>query len=148
MSRFANLAMAAALALGAWLPGSSVAADLQVYREVDPGICGEKKVRGTIAVRFRYQVLHVPNLPDVEILSFRNIRQNRYEPATERWPISRRYCAAQVHLSDGRSRPIWYLIEGDMGYASIGDNVEFCVSGFDRWMVYNGGCRVLRALEP
>ena len=28
-------------------------------------------------------------------------------------------------------------------FASIGDNVEFCVSGFDRWMVYNGRCRVL-----
>ena len=31
-----------------------------------------------------------------------------------------------------------------MGFASIGDNVEFCVAGFDRWMVYNGRCRVLR----
>ena len=35
-------------------------------------------------------------------------------------------------------------IEEGMGFASIGDNVEFCVSGFDRWMVYNGRCRVLR----
>jgi hypothetical protein len=25
-----------------------------------------------------------------------------------------------------------------------GSNVEFCVSGFDRWMDYNGVCRVLR----
>ena len=31
-----------------------------------------------------------------------------------------------------------------MGFVGIGDNVEFCVSGFDRWMVYNGRCRVLR----
>ena len=31
-----------------------------------------------------------------------------------------------------------------MGFASIGDGVEFCVSGFDRWNVYNSGCRVLR----
>ena len=47
-------------------------------------------------------------------------------------------------LSDGRKRSLWYLIEYGMGLASIGDNVEFCVSGFDRWLVYNGGCRVLR----
>jgi hypothetical protein len=31
-----------------------------------------------------------------------------------------------------------------MGFAGMGDNVEFCVSGFDRWYVYNGRCRVLR----
>jgi hypothetical protein len=36
------------------------------------------------------------------------------------------------------------LIEGRMGFAGIGENVEFCVSGFDRWLVYNGRCRVLQ----
>ena len=59
-------------------------------------------------------------------------------------PIGRRYCGATVILSDGHDRDIWYLIEEGMGFASIGDNVEFCVSGFDRWYVYNGRCRVLR----
>jgi capsid protein len=49
-----------------------------------------------------------------------------------------------VVQSDGADRDIWYLIEEGMGFASIGDNVEFCVSGFDRWYVYNGRCRVLR----
>ena len=52
--------------------------------------------------------------------------------------------ARTVILSDGDARDIWYLIEEGQGYASIGDNVEFCVSGFDRWYVYNGRCRVLR----
>ena len=42
------------------------------------------------------------------------------------------------------SREVWYLIEGHMGFVGIGENVEFCVSGFDRWYVYNGRCRVLR----
>ena len=63
---------------------------------------------------------------------------------SDNWPIGRRYCGATVALSDGHDRDIWYLIEEGQGFASIGDNVEFCVSGFDRWMVYNGRCRVLR----
>ncbi len=31
-----------------------------------------------------------------------------------------------------------------MGYAGVGNNVEFCVTGFDRWYVYSGRCRILR----
>ena len=57
--------------------------------------------------------------------------------------------------SDSSSRNVWYLIEEGMGFATLaagfvlanethGSNVEFCVSGFDRWFVYNGSCRVLR----
>ena len=97
-----------------------------------------------IADRFRYQAFNVHHLPDVRITELRDIHEHRYLPYSEDWPIARRYCGATVDLSDGRSRTIWYLIEDGMGLAGMGDNVEFCVSGFDRWMVYNGRCRVLR----
>ena len=83
-------------------------------------------------------------MPDVDIADLREIHEHRYLPYGEDWPIARRYCGATADLSDGRSRTIWYLIEDGMGFAGIGDNVEFCVSGFDRWMVYNGRCRILR----
>jgi hypothetical protein len=86
----------------------------------------------------------VPHLPDVGIVDFQRIHEHRYLPYGEDQPIARRYCGATAQLSDGGSRTIWYLIEDGMGLAGIGDNVEFCVSGFDRWMVYNGRCRVLR----
>jgi hypothetical protein len=85
----------------------------------------------------------VPHLPDVDIVEFRKIHQHRYYPYAEDSPIARRYCGATAVLSDGRKRDVWYLIEDGMGFVGIGDNVEFCVSGFDRWMVYNGRCRVL-----
>ena len=98
----------------------------------------------TISKRFDHQVKNVPHLPDVVDHDFRRIHQHRYLPAYEDRPIGRRYCGATVDLSDGHSRDIWYLIEEGHGFASIGDNVEFCVAGFDRWMVYNGRCRVLR----
>jgi capsid protein len=147
MKRLASLALTALVAAGAavFADGKVVAADLSigVYAE-DPGICGQAWVLNTISRRFDYQVRHVPNLPDVSIIDFHRIHQNGYLPAQERWPIGRRYCGATVALSDGDHRAIWYLIEEGQGFASIGDNVEFCVAGFDRWMVYNGQCRVLR----
>ncbi|QIA24241.1 hypothetical protein [Mesorhizobium sp. AA22] len=150
MTRFAQSALAALIALCTPLGASlavtqaAMAADLAVYTEEDSGVCGEAWVLNKIISRFSYQVRHVPNLPDVEITDFQGIHQHRYLPANETWPIGRRYCGATVSLSDGHARTIWYLIEEGQGFASIGDNVEFCVAGFDRWMVYNGRCRVLR----
>ncbi len=147
MNRTANVALSAMLAAASSMPvGRTFAADyIQPYQEAPgPGPCSDGWVLGTISSRFDYQVKHVPNLPQVSILEFHRIYQRRYEPASEDWPIPRVYCVAQVALSDGLSRDIWYLVEYGQGFASIGDNVEFCVAGFDRWMVYNGGCRVLR----
>lgn len=106
--------------------------------------CDDAGILSRIVLKFRHQVTHVPNLPDVDIVEFRKVHEHRNYVASEKWPIPRRYCGATADLSDGRSREVWYLIEGGMGFASLGDNVEFCVSGFDRWYVYNGRCRVLR----
>ncbi|ESY63326.1 MAG: hypothetical protein E5Y02_12170 [Mesorhizobium sp.] len=151
MTRFAKSALAALISLCTSLAAplgvtqAVQAADLVgVYPDDDGGVCGEPWVLNKITHRFSYQVHHVPHLPDVQITDFRRIHQHRYLPANDTWPIGRRYCGATVSLSDGRDRTIWYLIEEGQGFASIGDNVEFCVSGFDRWMVYNGRCRVLR----
>lgn len=150
MTRFARSALAALLALCApivaplGITHAANAADLSTYSDDDGGVCGQPWVLNKITSRFAYQVRHVPHLPDVAITEFRKIHQHRYLPADDTWPIGRRYCGATVDLSDGHSRTIWYLIEEGQGFASIGDNVEFCVSGFDRWMVYNGACRVLR----
>lgn len=145
MSRIAQFATAAFLAAGslAALPQPSLAADQVVYSEPGTSLCQDQRYLSKITDRFSYQVRHVPNLPAVAISDFNLIQQVRYEPVAERHPIARLYCKANASLSDGQQRPIWYLIEGRMGFAGIGDNVEFCVAGFDRWMVYNGACRVL-----
>ncbi|MEO5325531.1 hypothetical protein PV773_19675 [Mesorhizobium sp. CC13] len=147
MSRVASTILAVTLGAGAALlgTGAASAADLAVGADYgDPGICGNASVLNRITERFSYQVRHVPNLPDVAITDFQRVHEHRYLAADEDHPIARRYCGATVALSDGGSRDIWYLIEEGMGFASIGDNVEFCVAGFDRWYVYNGRCRVLR----
>jgi capsid protein len=108
------------------------------------GPCSEQRYLARISRGFDHQVRNVPNLPDVAITDFHDIHEHRYIPDDPDNPIARRYCGATVVLSDGNSRDLWYLIESRMGFAGMGDNVEFCVSGFDRWYVYNGRCRVLR----
>lgn len=106
--------------------------------------CDDPGILERIRHKFDYQVTHVPHLPDVSITSFSRVHQHRYLAAKETRPIARRYCGATARLSDGRKRYVWYLIENPMGYAGIGNNVEFCVNGSDRWYVYSGRCRVLR----
>lgn len=148
MNRFARMVCGALLATATMLSGLSVpqharAADF-ILDYAEPGICADQRFLGTIVSRFRHQVTHVPNLPNVDIVEFQRIYEKRYLVPSDYWPIGRRYCGATVILSDGHARPIWFLIEEGMGFAGIGDNVEFCVAGFDRWYVYNGHCRVLR----
>lgn len=145
MRRFVQLALAAGLSLAAALAASGTASASDRVAKA----CDDPAMLNRIVSKFRHQVKHVPHLPDVEIVDFRRIHQHRYRAFRDDAfprdrPIARRYCGATAVLSDGRKRTIWYLIEDRMGFASIGDGVEFCVSGFDRWKVYNGRCRVLR----
>lgn len=126
------------------LAGLSLWAASASAHDLAPRACRDDGVLSHITAKFRHQVRHVPHLPDVEIVDFRRVHERRYLPWRENRPIARRYCGATAVLSDGRRRTIWYLIEDGMGFAGIGDGVEFCVSGFDRWKVYNGRCRVVR----
>lgn len=153
MSRIASTFFAAIIGLGAaGLGTASVqAADLATTYSDYSGLCSNASVLNRITSRFSHQVRYVPNLPQVAITDFQRIYETRYQPSDEDHPIGRTYCGATVTLSDGRDRSIWYLVEEGMGFASIGNNVEFCVAGFDRWYVYNGGyrgdqvgCRILR----
>ncbi|MEK1887712.1 MAG: hypothetical protein AAAB35_09110 [Phyllobacterium sp.] len=107
--------------------------------------CGQAGVLNRIVNRFAYQVRHVPNLPQVGIHNFSDVRLTRYEPSREPElaAVARHYCKATAHLTDGGQRPVWYVVEDGMGFVGIGNNVEFCVLGFDRWHVYDGQCRTL-----
>lgn len=124
---------------------TSFAADLVIgVHARDPGVCGDTRVLDRIVKRFGHQVTHVPKLPQVGIHEFQAIRENRHLPALPNRPVDRRYCHANVVLTDGLRRDLWYLIEERMGFAGVGANVEFCIADFDRWNVYGGRCRVLR----
>lgn len=139
MRRTAQITVAACLAAMATAFSNVASAGDRIAKD-----CDDPAMLNRIVSKFRHQVKHVPHLPDVAITDFHRIHQHRYIPFSDKRPIARRYCGATALLSDGRKRTVWYLIEDRMGYAGIGDGVEFCVSGFDRWKVYNGRCRVLR----
>ncbi|MBI1620293.1 hypothetical protein [Aquamicrobium zhengzhouense] len=144
MTRLAKLLLASMLAVGGGSVSAS-AADMVAVHYSDPGICAQSAVLNRITNRFSYQVRHVPNLPQVSIVDFHGIGETRYLPQIKNVrPIDRRYCYAKAQLSNGLTHDVWYLIEKPMGFAGVGSNVEFCVSGFDRWHVYGGRCRTVR----
>lgn len=143
MVRIARLFLASMLALAGGI-STAMAADPVAVRFDDSGVCASDKVLGQISNRFAYQVRNVPHLPQVAIADFHTIREVRHLPRNAEHPIERLYCQARVALTDGHDRDVWYLIEWPMGFAGIGGNVEFCVSGFDRWYVYSGRCSTLR----
>jgi hypothetical protein len=144
MHRFAALALGAFAAVAGILASAGAASAGSFLSNLESRACEDPLILAKITDRFHHQTRNVPQLPFVDIVDFQQIHEHRYYPYSEDWPIARRYCGATAELSDGRSRTIWYLIEDGMGLAGMGDNVEFCVSGFDRWMVYNGRCRILR----
>lgn len=135
-----------ATALSSPLSMSSANAHEPYFKDRPSPECHDEKMLKRIVKRFRIQAEEVHHNPSLEILEIHDIHQYRYLPQDVHLsrPIARRYCQGHVHMSDGRNRSIWYLIEGGAGFASYSDNVEFCISGLDRWNVYNNSCRVLR----
>ena len=108
--------------------------------------CNEAGHLAAIERRFRIQAREVHHMPDLEIVSISDFREGRYLPIQEDIrSVERQYCRASAGLSDGSTRTLWYLIEYGEGFAgAFGDNVEFCLTGLDRWNAYDGYCRVLR----
>lgn len=109
----------------------------------DTRACDDPHILRSISERFVHQSYQV-NRNWMRIKAFDRVHEHRAEGKSEFSPVARRYCGATVTLSNGRNREVWYLIESNAGLAGLGNDVEFCVSGFDRWNVYNASCRVLR----
>ena len=106
-----------------------------------PG-CESPAVQSKIISRFNYAEAHT--WYDGVRISYIDRTIERPVRGYGQTPILRRYCKGRAYLENGRYRTIHYLIEGPMGLAGFGWNVEFCLSGHDRWRVYDGNCRVLR----
>jgi len=80
---------------------------------------------------------------DLEIVDFLNVREVAFRP----WvagAIPRRFCQADVIISDGAKRPVYYSIVEDGGFISASFGVEWCVVGLDRDWAYNPGCKMAR----
>jgi len=137
------LASTAALAVAMMIAGHANAWELKIW-DGEARVCDDLNILKKIERRFRHRVNNVPDLPGANIEEIDRIHQHSHLPALEDRPIARRYCHGTARLSDGREKKIRYLIENRQGFAGIDDNVEFCISGFDRWNVHNSHCRIPR----
>lgn len=145
MKKIASLSLALLMAAAGFSP--ALAADLYAKAPIVApaySVCNEHAVLSRIVSRFDYADRNLLGT-GLDIQDFSAIRLTRYEPKTEKQLIERHYCQAYANMSDNNARPVWYLIETDMGFAGIiGDNVEFCVSGLDPLKVYGANCSTLQ----
>lgn len=77
------------------------------------------------------------------ITAYGNIRETAFRP----WQsdnIPRRYCSADVMISDGKMRPVHFSIIEDGGFAGFGQGVEWCVVGLDRNWAFNPACKAAK----
>ncbi len=80
---------------------------------------------------------------NLQITGYGAIHETAFRP----WQsdnIPRRYCSAEVMVSDGKVRTVHYSIIEDGGFASFSQGVEWCVTGLDRNWAYNPACRAAR----
>ena len=94
---------------------------------------------GTITYQFQDKEKTFWN-SSLTITAYGQVREIAFRP-WESDNIPRRYCSADVMLSDGKQRTVHYSIIEDGGFAGFGQGVEWCVTGLDRDWAYNPNCR-------
>jgi hypothetical protein len=97
---------------------------------------------GTITSQFQEKESKFWN-SSLQITAYGQVHETAFRP----WQsdnIPRRYCSADVMISDGKIRTVHYSIIEDGGFASFGQGVEWCVTGLDRNWAYNPRCRAAR----
>ncbi|MFB2551161.1 hypothetical protein [Ensifer soli] len=125
----------------AGLAGGAEAADYASYETASA--CANTGVLTHITQRFDERALTYLKAP-IAIAEIRHMSLNRLELRDATHPVEREYCQATALTSDGQHRTLWYLIERNWGFAGMGENVEFCLSGLDPWHVYGAHCKSLR----
>ena len=104
--------------------------------------CADAHVLGRIADRFAWAEQNTWHRGFV-IASLTNARPGDH-PFFEPGLIKRNYCVADAAMTDGTTRPVFYAIEYGVGFASLGNYVDFCVLGLDPWHVHDEACRTVR----
>ncbi|CAN7460517.1 hypothetical protein LJR235_003001 [Pararhizobium sp. LjRoot235] len=133
------------LSLATALPGAVPAAAAEPSSRLDYSetACHNRAILGFITSDFGYRARHYLKA-DIAIAEIRDMGLNRLELRDETHPVEREYCFATAVTTDGERRALWYLIERGWGFAGIGSNIEFCLSGLDPWYVYGAQCASLR----
>jgi hypothetical protein len=135
----------AVLAMLVWT-GAAQAADLPgrvfVSGPLAAEACSDHSVLGGIMDRFAWAEAKTWHRGYV-IAAIENPRGSGH-PFYEPGLIRRDYCMADSIMTNGEFRTIYYAIEHGVGFASIGNYVDFCVLGLDPWRVHDGACRTVQ----
>ena len=104
--------------------------------------CADERALARIVERFAWAERNTWRR-GFEIAAIANPRPSGH-PFVEPGIVERTYCVADSVMTNGAPHPVYYAIEHGMGFASIGDYVDFCVLGLDPWRVHDGACRTVR----
>lgn len=104
--------------------------------------CGDPSLLGRIIERFSWAERNTWHRGYV-IGSIDNPRPSDH-PFYEPGIIKRDYCMADSVMTNGEARTIYFAIEYGVGFASLGNYVDFCVLGLDPWRVHDGACRTVQ----
>jgi hypothetical protein len=104
--------------------------------------CNDGDVTGLIASRFADRETNFWN-SSLTINGLSKIKQSGFRPNGSDL-IPRRYCTANVQLSNNKKHRLDYIIVEDAGIIGMNYGVEWCISGLDRNYAYDGGCRAAR----
>jgi hypothetical protein len=136
------LAAALPILLGSAASGADLSVAPAAAVVVAAGPCADARALDRIVERFAWAEQHTWRRGFV-ISSIANPRPSGhpwYEPGI----VKRAYCIADSVMTNGVMHTVYYAIEYGMGFASIGDYVDFCVLGLDPWRVHDGACRTVR----
>lgn len=127
----------------------SSAADMQPqyqFNSTVTGACAHQHVLSNLDYRFNHEMRNVPSLPLRRLKSLENIVMTHEDIAATKLNVTRQYCQATGVMSDGTKYPVWYMIEFGKGFVGMGGfNLEFCVQGFDKWLIQDGKCQAVRS---
>jgi hypothetical protein len=107
-----------------------------------PACDSPKAVKAALASTARAEDVY--RVPDVAEFTNPHELVNAYRNPS---PLTRRYCAGHVLLTNGDRTTMYYFIEQDAGFVGIGWEVYTCILGHDRWRIYDGRCRVARPAQ-
>ena len=133
-----GMTLAAARAQAADLPGRIVMNEpIQTnFPCADPGVLRH------IADRFAWAERNTWHRGFL-IASLENARFSGH-PYFEPGIVHREYWAADSVMTNGSSHTVYYAIEFGVGFASLGNYIDFCVLGLDPWHVHDEACRTVR----
>ena len=129
--------------------GSAFAADYHVAPppraaapDVVGALCANPHILGRIKNRFAWAERHTWHRGFM-MASLSNPRVN-YPMLNGPSMISQVRCIADATMTDKTQRTVFYSVEAEMGFASLGKGVDFCVLGLDPWRIHDDECRTVR----